>query len=71
MSWDVCHKSKQNGGWGIGSLVSKNVALAAKQLQHFSMATDSLWYKIIKSKHGFHQKGWDELARNKVTHISL
>ena len=43
VSWDVCCKSKQDGGLEIGILVSKTVALVAKWLRPFPIETSSLW----------------------------
>ena len=30
VSWEVCCKSKDDGGLGLGNLVSKNISLVAK-----------------------------------------
>ena len=32
VSWEVCYKPKNEGGLGLGNLVSKNITLMAKWL---------------------------------------
>ena len=58
VSWEVLGHSMSQEGLGIGNLRILNRALLAKWLLHFYLEPDSLWHKIIVSKHGFHPFEW-------------
>lgn len=59
VSWVVCCQSKKEGGFGLGNLVSTNVALAGKWLWHFPLEPHSLRHQVIQNKYGLEQIGWD------------
>ena len=70
VSWEICYKPKKEGELGLGNLVSKNKALAAKWLWHFPLQLASLWHQIIRSKYDLHPNGWDSNSASRVTHSS-
>ena len=67
VNWGFCCKPKEEGGVGLGNLVS---SLVGKWLWRFPLEPDSLWHKMIKSKYGLHLNGWDVKAASNATHIS-
>lgn len=56
--WEVIKRSVSLRGMDIGNLRIRNKALLAKWLGHFSSKPNSLWYRIIASKHGPHPFKW-------------
>ena len=46
-------------GLGIGNVEVINRALLMKWLWRFPKETNSLWYKVIKSKFGIRSNRWD------------
>lgn len=52
---------------GVGNILSRNKALIAKLLWRFPLESDSLWGKVIKSKYGLRDNGWDTLSSSRVT----
>ena len=57
--WDLVTKTKEMGGLGLGNLKKRNVALLGKWLWRFLREQQSLWARIIKSKYGLQNNGWD------------
>ena len=51
-------------GLGIGNFGIRNRALLAKWLWCFYLESDSLWHRIIVSKHGPHPFEWTTLGVN-------
>lgn len=54
VKWDVVVKPMELGGLRIGSLRLCKEALLAKGLWWFLMEFDTLWHKVIVSRHGLH-----------------
>ncbi|GKD28663.1 hypothetical protein Tco_1239441, partial [Tanacetum coccineum] len=52
VKWDVVLNSKDNGGFGIGSLKAFNQALLYKWRWRFINNPDAIWVKAIQSIHG-------------------
>ena len=59
VKWEVVIKSKEEGGLGVGNLRKRNEALLAKWLWRFPKESNSLWHKVIRSKYGLQDNGWD------------
>ena len=70
VSWKVCCQSKEDGGLGLGNLVAKNISLVAKWHWRFPLETTSLWHRVIRSKYGVQQNGWDANIGIGATHAS-
>ncbi|KAM7481515.1 hypothetical protein LguiB_006098 [Lonicera macranthoides] len=68
VAWKIVSKSKEMGGLGIGNLVKRNEALLGKWLWRFSLETESLWHKIIKSKYGLSDNSWDSTKIRRGTY---
>ena len=58
VSWEVVGCSINQQGLEIAILRIHNRALLARWLQRFSLETDSLWNRMIVSKHGTHPFEW-------------
>lgn len=54
---------KAEGGLGFGKVVDKNTELVGNVLQLFPNEFDSIWHRVIKSKYGLQQNGWDAATR--------
>lgn len=59
VSWKVVSKPKDAGGLGIGNLILRNKALLGKWWWRFHKERYYLWGKIIESKYGMQENGWD------------
>ena len=52
VAWDKTINSLDNGGLGIGSLRTHNLALLAKWWWRFKTEEDLLWKKVVTAIHG-------------------
>ncbi|KAB2635258.1 hypothetical protein D8674_025792 [Pyrus ussuriensis x Pyrus communis] len=59
VKWEIVIKSKEEGGLGVGNLRNQNEALLAKWLWRFPKEPNSLWHKVIRSKYGMQDNGWN------------
>ena len=59
VGWDLVTRTKETGGLGLGNLKKRNVVLLGKWLWRFHRKHNSLWARIIKSKYGLQNNGWD------------
>ncbi|KAB2615114.1 ribonuclease H protein [Pyrus ussuriensis x Pyrus communis] len=59
VKWEIVIKSKEEGGLGVGNLRNQNEALLAKWLWRFPKEPNSLWHKVIRSKYGLQDNGWN------------
>ncbi|KAM0963163.1 hypothetical protein ACFX2A_022668 [Malus domestica] len=59
VKWEIVIKSKEEGGLGVGNLRNRNEALLAKWLWRFPKEPHSLWHKVIRSKYGLQDNGWN------------
>ncbi|XP_010250619.1 PREDICTED: uncharacterized protein LOC104592815 isoform X3 [Nelumbo nucifera] len=57
--WEVVCRSKEEGGLGLGNVVSKNEALLGKWLWRWPLERERLWHEVVKSIHGCSESGWD------------
>lgn len=62
LKWETVCRPIEEGGIGLGNVVSKNLSLLGKWLWRFPMEPDSIWHKVIKSKYGTNRNRWDALA---------
>ncbi|PON53321.1 hypothetical protein PanWU01x14_203280, partial [Parasponia andersonii] len=67
VAWDAVYRSKMRGGLGIGKVSDRNKALLMKWLRRFPNETNSLWYKVIKSKYELNPNNWDVAMVGRVT----
>ena len=65
ISWNVVCR-----GLGISNILNRNKALVMKWLWRFPMEQDTLWHKVIRSKYGINQNGWDTREATRVTYRS-
>lgn len=59
------HKVQRNGGLGIGSLQSANMALLAKWVWRFRAENNSLWKKLILAIHQKKNSPWIQIPPKK------
>ena len=59
MAWDLVVRSKETGELGLRNLKKKNLALVGKWFWRFPREQQSLWARVIKSKYGMQNNGWD------------
>lgn len=52
VKWEVACLPKEQGGFGVGRLKDRNVALLSKWIWRFSTEVGSLWHSIILNKYG-------------------
>ena len=62
VNWELVGQLMSKGGLGIGNLIIRNISLLAKWLWCFYLESDSLWHRIIVSKHGPHPFEWTSLG---------
>lgn len=68
VNWDLVRKPKEEGGLGLGNLISKNFSLLGKWLWRFPLEPESLWHKVIFSIRGFEHNRWYALAHAFCSH---
>ncbi|XP_009335445.1 uncharacterized protein LOC103928158 [Pyrus x bretschneideri] len=59
VKWEIVIKSKEEGGLCVGNLRNQKEALLAKWLWRFPKEPNSLWHKVIRSKYGLQDNGWN------------
>ena len=59
VAWDLVVRSKEKGGLGLRNLKKKNLALLGMWPWRFPREQQFLWAKVIKSKYGIQNNGWD------------
>ncbi|XP_073291108.1 protein ILITYHIA [Primulina huaijiensis] len=65
VAWEQVCKPKDKGGLGGWKIIFRNKALLGKWWWRFFEEDETLWKKIIVSKYGLQENGWDAgLARN-------
>ena len=58
--WEKVMASKQEGGLGVGSLLSFNLDLLFKWRWRFLRCPDALWVRVVKAMYGS-DRGAEEL----------
>ena len=71
VSWDQVSWPRGEGGFGLGNVVLKDISLVWKWLWRFPLEPNSLWHRVVKSKYGLQQKGWDASVSAGVSGSSL
>lgn len=67
VAWEHVYKPKDRGGLGIGNICLRNRALLGKWWWRFYAESDTVWKKIIVSKYGMQENGWDAGLATNVT----
>lgn len=59
IAWDMLHKTRDDGGWGLKDLVAWNKALLAKTIWKIQEKKDSMWIKWVNQYYGSCGSIWE------------